>query len=64
MSNEIKTYRVNRFAEVEGNNASGWAVINLVTGLQSGPLWPTYTDAKQAASFFKLYYGALERGTP
>jgi hypothetical protein len=57
-----KTYRVNRFAEVEGNNASGWAVINLVTGLQSGPLWRTYLEAKQAASFFKLYYEAVEQG--
>lgn len=61
MSN-THTYRVNRFAEVEGNNASGWAVINLVTGLQSGPLWPTYQDAKAAASFFHTYYTAIERG--
>lgn len=57
------TYRVNRFAEVEGSSRQGWAVINLVTGLQSGPVWPTYEDAKAAASFFHNYYTALERGT-
>ena len=62
MTNETKTYRMNRFAEVEGNNATGWAVINLVTGMQSGPLWRTYKEAKQAASFFHHYYTALEKG--
>lgn len=60
--NKTYTYRINRFAEVEGNNASGWAVINLVTGLQSGPLWPTWADAASAATFFHTYYTALERG--
>lgn len=61
MSN-THTYRVNRFAEVEGNNASGWAVINLVNGLQTGPLWLTYQDAQAAASFLDTYYTAIERG--
>lgn len=54
------SYRVNTYAFVEGNNASGWTVINMVTGLQSGPVYQTYDAACIAAHFFKLYYGALE----
>ena len=57
-----KTYRINRFAEVEGNNADGWAVINLVTGLQSGTVYQTYDAACIAAHFFKTYYETVERG--
>ena len=56
------SYRVNTYAFVEGNNASGWYVTNMVTGLQTGPLYPTYREAADAAHFLKLYYGGLERG--
>ena len=58
----IKTYRINRFAEVEGGNAHGWTVINLVTGLEQGPIYSTFGAAKEAASFLNLHYGAIERG--
>ena len=56
------SYRLNRFAEVEGNNALGWYVINMVTGLQQETIYPTYADAKAAAHVLLLHYGALERG--
>ncbi len=58
----IKTYRINRFAEVEGSNALGWAVINLVTGVAQGATYPTFAAAREAASFLNLHYGAIERG--
>jgi hypothetical protein len=58
----IKTYRINRFAEVEGSNAHGWAVINLVTGLEQETTYSTFAAAREAASFLNLHYGAIERG--
>jgi hypothetical protein len=58
----IKTYTINRFAEVEGNNASGWYVINMVTGLAQETVYRTFTDARAAADHLKLHYGAIERG--
>lgn len=58
----IKTYTINRFAEVEGNNASGWYVINMVTGLAQETVYRTFTDARAAADFLKIYYNAMERG--
>ncbi len=58
----IKTYRINRFAEVEGNNAAGWSVINLVTGLAQETTFSSYPEARDAAQFLKLHYSAIERG--
>jgi hypothetical protein len=60
--NNIKTYRINRFAEVEGNNATGWYVINLVLGVEEGPTHPTFAAAREAANFLNLHYSAMERG--
>jgi len=57
----IKTYTINRFAEVEGD-ASGWYVINLVTGLEQETTYSTFAAAREAASFLNLHYGAIERG--
>lgn len=56
----MKTYRLNRYAEVEGSNASGWTVYNLVTGLAQGPVWPTFADARAAADFIRTFYSTLE----
>lgn len=58
----IKTYRINRFAEVEGNSSIGWTVINLVTGLAQETAHPTFAAARDAANFLNLHYGAVERG--
>lgn len=58
----IKTYRINRFAEVEGNNTYGWYVINLVTGLAQDTVHPSFAAARDAANFLNLHYGAVERG--
>jgi hypothetical protein len=58
---KTKTYRYNRFAEVEGNNTTGWNVYNLVTGLSVG-WYPTFEAARDQAQFLYLYYGAIERG--
>lgn len=57
----IKTYTINRFAEVEGD-ASGWYVINLVTGLPQVTVYRTFAEARTAADHLKLHYGAIERG--
>jgi hypothetical protein len=62
MTNNTKSYRINRFAEVEGNNVSGWAVINMVTGLAQDTVYRTFPDARAAADHLKLHYGAIERG--
>ena len=56
----IRTYTINRFAEIEGNNAQGWRVCNLVTGLMQETVYPTYAEAKGAAQFVGTYYRALE----
>lgn len=62
MKNDIKTYRINRFAEVEGNASIGWWVINLVTGIAQETRYPTFPAAKDAANFVRTYYTAVERG--
>ena len=59
----MKTYTINRFAEVEGA-ASTWYVINMVTGLAQETVYRTYTEARAAADFLKTYYQAVERGHP
>lgn len=56
------TYRINRYAEVEGNYTSGWSVINLVTGLAQETVHDSFAAARDAAHFLKLHYGAMERG--
>lgn len=58
----MKTYRINRFAEIEGSAATGWVVINLVTGLAQDATHPTFAAARDAANFLNLHYGAVERG--
>lgn len=58
---KIKTYRVNRFARVEGNNSIGWAVINIVTGFQAGPRWPSFKEAKEVAAFLYTFYTTREQ---
>ena len=58
--NKTYSYRINTYAEVEGNNALGWRVINMVTGLWQETIYPTYADAKAAAYVLKLHYGAME----
>jgi hypothetical protein len=60
--NKIYTYRINRFAEVEGNYASGWTVINMVTGLAQETVYASFAHARDAANHLKLHYGAIERG--
>ena len=55
------SYRLNQYAEVEGNNAAGWRVLNFVTGLWQKTTYSTYADAKAAAYHLKLHYGAMER---
>lgn len=60
--NNIKTYRINRFAEVEGNAASGWVVINLVTGLAQETMYTNFIDARSAANHLSLHYAAIEMG--
>ena len=57
----MKTYRMNRFAEVEGD-ASGWYVINMVTGIAQDTVYATFPEARAAAEFVKIYYNAMERG--
>lgn len=57
-----KTYRINRFAEVEGSATTGWVVINLLTGIAQETVHPTFQAARDAADFLYLYYGAMERG--
>jgi hypothetical protein len=57
----IKTYRVSRFAEIEGSNAQGWRVYNLVTGQFQGPTLATYTEAREAALHVGRHYTAIER---
>jgi len=57
----MKTYRMNRFAEVEGD-ASGWYVINMVTGIAQDTVYATFPEARAAAEFVKIYYRAMERG--
>ena len=54
------TYRINRFAEVEGNNASGWVVINMVTGLAGETTYPTFAAARAAADHLKRHYRAFD----
>lgn len=58
--NKTYSYRINTYAEVEGNNASGWRVYNLVTGLQDGPVYRTFQEARDSARFKGSYYSALE----
>ena len=57
----MKSYRINRFAEVEGD-ASGWYVINMVTGIVQETVHATFPEARAAADFLKIYYNAMERG--
>jgi hypothetical protein len=57
----MKTYTINRFAEVEGD-ASGWYVINMVTGIAQDTVYATFPEARAAADFLKIYYNAMERG--
>jgi hypothetical protein len=57
----MKTYTINRFAEVEGD-ASGWYVINMVTGIAQETVHATFSEARAAADFLKIYYNAMERG--
>jgi len=57
----IKSYRMNRFAEVEGD-ASGWYVINMVTGIAQDTVYASFPEAHAAAEFVKIYYNAMERG--
>jgi hypothetical protein len=52
---------MNRFAEVEGD-ASGWYVINMVTGIAQDTVYATFPEARAAAEFVKIYYRAMERG--
>jgi len=52
---------MNRFAEVEGD-ASGWYVINMVTGIAQETVHATFSEARAAADFLKIYYNAMERG--
>jgi len=61
MTATIKTYPVTRFSEIEGNDAQGWRVCNLVTGLMQPTVYPTYAEAKAAAQFVGTYYRAIER---
>lgn len=58
---QTKTYRVNRFAEIEGNNADGWRVYNIVTGIAQQTVYPTYAEAKDAAQFVGTHYRGIER---
>lgn len=58
----IRTYRINRFAEIEGNNAQGWRVLNFVTGIFQPTVYATYEEAKGAAQFVGTHYTAIERG--
>jgi hypothetical protein len=64
MTNElaaIKTYRVTRFSEIEGNNAQGWRVYNFVTGISQETVYPTYQAARDAALFVGEHYKGIER---
>jgi hypothetical protein len=57
----IRTYRVNRFAEIEGNNVQGWRVLNFVTGIFQPTVYATFDEAKSAAQFVGTYYRGIER---
>jgi len=62
MTTTIRSYRITRFSEIEGNNRDGWTVFNLVTGLAQETQYRTYNDAKAAALFVGEYYKAVEQG--
>lgn len=58
---QTKSYRVSRFAEIEGNNVEGWFVYNIVTGIYNPATYLTYDDAKEAAQFVGTHYRSIER---
>lgn len=61
MTATIRTYRITRFSEIEGNNQQGWQVCNLVTGIMQETIYRTYDQAKEAALFVGTHYKAIER---